>query len=362
MPRVKAKPKTMDEYLADVPAIHRAELEKLRRTIHAAAPGAEEGISYGLAAFRLNGRPLVAFGGWVEHCALYPMSSETVKLFREELASFETSKGTIRFTNEKSLPAGLVKKLVKARIEENFSKTQTKAVAAKKSAGPMTGVPKAEVKSVLATLKELSDAGFREDMSSRYGIVTRDAFGVRMNEMQRVAKEFGCNHALALALWQTGNYEARTVAAYVADPGQIKPALMDRWCRDFDNWAICDTVCFKLFDRVPHAWAKVEQWANRRGEFERRAAFALLACLALHDKRADNSAFIKCLPLIETAAIDERNFVKKGVSWALRAIGGRNAQLRDVAARLAKELASLQEATPRWIGKDVLRALTKRAD
>jgi uncharacterized protein YdhG (YjbR/CyaY superfamily) len=117
--RSKPKPVTIDEYLALVSADQRAALEKLRQTIHNAAPKAEEYISYGLAAFRLNGRPLVAFGASAQHCAFYPMSSTTVKTFETELKNFETSKGTIRFTPDKPLPAALVKKLVKARVKEN---------------------------------------------------------------------------------------------------------------------------------------------------------------------------------------------------------------------------------------------------
>lgn len=217
---------------------------------------------------------------------------------------------------------------------------------------------KAEVQSVLATLKRLGNPRFRAEMETRYGIVTKDAFGVRMNEMQRVAKQLGRNHALALALWETGNYEARTVAAYVAEPERVTPALMDRWCRDFDNWAICDTVCFKLFDQLPHASGRIEVWAKRKGEFQKRAAFALLASLALHDKDADDKAFAKFLPLIEAAAADERNFVKKGVSWALRAIGGRSASLKSAATTLARNLAASDDSAPRWIGKDAVRSLT----
>ena len=177
---------------------------------------------------------------------------------------------------------------------------------------------------MLVTLKRMGNPRFRAEMETRYGIVTKDAFGVHMNEMQRVGKQLGRNHALALALWETGNYVARTVAAFVAEPERVTPALMDRWCSDFDNWAICDTVCFKLFDQLPHAFAKVGQWAGRHGELEKRAAFALLACLALHDKRAGNSAFISCLPLIKAESTDERNFVKKAAS---RVPGGGVGQL-----------------------------------
>ena len=115
----KTKPKTIDEYLSHVNADQRSVLEQLRQTIRKVAPKAEEGISYGLAAFRLNGHPLVAFGAWPNHCAFYPMSSTLVGAFRDELKDFETSKGTIRFSTDKPLPKGLVQRLVKARIAEN---------------------------------------------------------------------------------------------------------------------------------------------------------------------------------------------------------------------------------------------------
>lgn len=114
----KSRPSTIDEYLAGVSADQRTTLEKLRKTIHAAAPGAEEYIGYGLAAFRLNGRPLVAFGAAANHCAFYPMNGTTVAAFRDQLKDFETSKGTVRFSTGKPLSAALVRKIVKARIAE----------------------------------------------------------------------------------------------------------------------------------------------------------------------------------------------------------------------------------------------------
>jgi uncharacterized protein YdhG (YjbR/CyaY superfamily) len=116
---IKPKARTVDEYLAAVSADKRVVLQGLRKTIKAAAPKAEEYFSYGLPAFRLDGVPLVAFGAGAKHCALYPMNGSTVKEFAKELRSYETSKGTIRFTPEKPLPAALVRKLVKARIAEN---------------------------------------------------------------------------------------------------------------------------------------------------------------------------------------------------------------------------------------------------
>jgi 3-methyladenine DNA glycosylase AlkD len=219
--------------------------------------------------------------------------------------------------------------------------------------------PASEVESVRASLKKLGDPRIREEMETRYGIVTKDAFGVRMNEMQRVAKQRGRNHELALALWETGNYEARTVAALVAEPERLTPTLMDRWCRDFDNWGICDTVCFKLFDQSPHAFGRVAAWAGRKDEFQRRAAFALLASLALHGKDTDEKTFLECLPLIEAAAGDERNFVKKAVSWALRAMGGRSVKLNAAVVEIAKQLKASTNSAARWIGSDVLRDVTR---
>jgi len=196
---------------------------------------------------------------------------------------------------------------------------------------------------------------------TRYGLPSDKAFGVAVGAMQKYAKSLGRNHELALALWETGWYEARMVAAFVDEPERVTPAQMDRWCRDFDNWGICDTVCFALFDRSPHAFRKVKQWAGKKDEFVRRGAFALLASLAGHDKQSGDEAFAKCLPLIERAAADDRNFVKKGVSWALRMVGRRSLDLNTGAVALARRLAESSEPAARWIGKGAVKELTSPA-
>lgn len=170
--------------------------------------------------------------------------------------------------------------------------------------------------------------------------------------------QLGRNNELSDALWKTGAYEARLLACFVGEPARVTPALMDRWCRDFDSWAVCDTACFHLFDRTPHAWRKVEQWGRRREEFIKRAGFVLLACLAAHDKNAEDKAFARLLPFIERGAADDRNFVKKGVNWALRHIGRRSAGLNAAAVAVARRLADSPGAAPRWVGKDALRELT----
>lgn len=194
---------------------------------------------------------------------------------------------------------------------------------------------------------------------ARYGIRAPKVFGVSMAAMRTLAGRFGRNHELAAALWATGWYEARILAAFVDEPDRVTPAQMDRWCRDFDNWAVCDTVCFHLFDRTPHAFRKIAQWSRSRKEFVRRAAFALLASVALHDKRSGDEPFAKCLPLVERAAGDGRNFVKKGVSWGLRGVGRRSLSLHRKAVALARRLAASQKPAARWVGKDALKDLTR---
>jgi 3-methyladenine DNA glycosylase AlkD len=197
------------------------------------------------------------------------------------------------------------------------------------------------------------------DGMARYGIVAPKVFGISVGDLRDKAKELGRDHELALALWDSGWYEARMLAGFVDEPAKVSSAQMDRWAKDFDNWAVCDHLCFHLFDRTPHAWSKIEKWSSNRKEFVKRASFALLAGVALHDKKAPDKPFIDSLPLIEEAANDNRNFVKKGVSWALRTIGHRNAALHSMATDTAARLAASTDATERWIGKDTLKDLSR---
>ena len=197
------------------------------------------------------------------------------------------------------------------------------------------------------------------DGMARYGIVAPKVFGVSVGTLRTLGRKIGRDHALALALWKTGWYEARMLCAFVDDPARVTPAQMDRWAKDFDNWAICDGTCFHLFDKTPYAWDKVRAWAPRKEEFVKRAAFALLAAMAVHDKKAPDAPFRRVFPLIARAAKDERNFVKKGVSWALRAIGNRSPELNASAIQLATKLSRSKDATERWVGADVLRDVTR---
>jgi 3-methyladenine DNA glycosylase AlkD len=193
---------------------------------------------------------------------------------------------------------------------------------------------------------------------ARYAIPSDHALGVAMRDIKALGKKLGHNQELAIALWDTGVYEARMLASFVGEPSQLTGTQMDRWCKDFDNWAICDAMSFNLFDRTPLSWDKVTQWSSKRNEFEKRTAFALLWSLTVHDKDANDERFIQGLALVEREAGDERHFVKKAVNMALRAIGKRNRMLNTAAVAVARRLADSQTATARWVGKDALRELT----
>ena len=217
-----------------------------------------------------------------------------------------------------------------------------------------------QVAFALEWLKRHSTKATLEGMA-RYSIPSDHAYGVAMKDIKALGKTLGRNQPLAVALWATGVYEARMVASFVGDPAQLTPAQMERWCKDFDNWAFCDAMSFNLFDRTPHAWAKVTQWSSRRNEFQKRTAFALLWSLTVHDKAAGDELFEEGLALIEREAGDKRNFVKKAVNMALRAIGKRNRALNAAATVVARRLANSKDATARWVGKDALRELTSPA-
>lgn len=211
----------------------------------------------------------------------------------------------------------------------------------------------------VAELQRLASPKVKAGMV-RFGIPSDKALGVAVGDIQKLAKKLGRDHALAEALWATDIYEARLLVAFVGEPGKLTPAIMNRWCRGFDNWAVVDTICFKLFDRSPHAWARIAPWAARKGEFQRRAGYVLLACVAAHDEDAPDDDFLPYLELIERGATDGRNFVKKGVSWALRMIGLRSPGLRAAAAQTAQRLAESDDATARWVGREALREFRKK--
>lgn len=218
----------------------------------------------------------------------------------------------------------------------------------------------AEAEAAVALLRKHATKAALDGMA-RYGIPSDRALGVPMNKIQAVAKQLGRDHALADVLWDTGVYEARLLVAYIGDPAQLTAAQMERWCREFDNWAVVDTLCFVLFDRSPHAWSKVELWAKKKDEFIRRAGYVLIACLAAHNDDVTDEKMLRFLPLIEAGADDQRNFVKKGVSWGLRMAGRTSPVMHTAAVELSERLAASDHPSKRWIGKAALKELTSPA-
>ena len=196
---------------------------------------------------------------------------------------------------------------------------------------------------------------------SRFGINPENTYGVSIPNLRKIAKESGKNHVLAQELWASGIHEAKILASMIDDPKEVIEEQMEVWVRGFDSWDVCDQVCMNLFDKVPLAWQKVSEWAEREEEFVKRAAFALIACFAWHDKTAADEEFIRFLPIIIKGATDERNFVKKAVNWALRHIGKRNPNLNAAAIETAEEIKKLDSKAARWIASDAIRELTGEA-
>jgi 3-methyladenine DNA glycosylase AlkD len=211
----------------------------------------------------------------------------------------------------------------------------------------------------VAWLKVHASRKVREGMA-RYGLPSDKALGVGVGAIQKYGKQLGKSQALAEALWETDIYEARLLASFVGEADKLTPKLMDRWCRDFDNWGVVDTVCFKLFDQSPHAWGRIEPWTKLKGEFQCRAGYVLLACVAAHSDSVPDEKFLAYLPLLERGATDERNFVKKGVSWALRMVGLQSPGLRKACTAVARRHAESDRSSAKWIGKEALREFAKR--
>lgn len=213
---------------------------------------------------------------------------------------------------------------------------------------------------VVRTLERMGDRSRLEGMA-RFGIDTSRAVGVTVTELRGVARELGRDHDLASALWATGVHEARILASLVDDPALVTEAQMESWVADLDSWDICDGVCGNLFDRTPFALDKAVEWSAREPEFEKRAGFALMAWAAVHRKDLPDAAFASLLPVIRAQATDDRNYVKKAISWALRSIGKRSVGLNVRAVATAERIGRLDARAARWIARDALRELRGEA-
>jgi 3-methyladenine DNA glycosylase AlkD len=194
-----------------------------------------------------------------------------------------------------------------------------------------------------------------------FGLTGAARLGLAVPSLRALGKQLGPDHALALALWDTAIPDAQILASLVAVPAQLTVSEMNHWTQGMQSWDVCDQACLNAFRRSNLAWARIPVWARSADEFVKRAAFSLLAVLAVHDKKRADADFSAMLALIDAAADDERNFVKKAVNWALRQTGKRSKALLPQAIAMAERLRERPEKAARWIAADALRELVPRA-
>jgi len=216
-----------------------------------------------------------------------------------------------------------------------------------------------QYKEIIQQLKSLSDPVAVAGMK-RFGIQTKNTFGVSIPHLRKIAKQIGKDHPLAERLWVSGIHEARILASMVDDPKVVTEKQMEKWVKDFDSWDVCDQCCSNLFDKTRWAHQKAGQWSERNEEFIKRAGFVLMAALAVHDKERSDREFVKFFTIIRREATDDRNFVKKAVNWALRQIGKRNSDLNGMAIKTATEIREIDSRAAKWIASDALRELTSQ--
>lgn len=209
-------------------------------------------------------------------------------------------------------------------------------------------------------MKHLKLSGSQKNIDGmcRFGIKTDNNLGNSVTDIRTFAKKIGKNHDLAVKLWSSGIRDARMVAACIEDPKTVSEEQIENWVKDFDSWDICDHCCGHLIDKTPFAYKKAKDWTKRKEEFQKRAGFALIAWLAVHDKKTEDSVLEKFFILIKNESTDERNYVRKAVSWALRNIGKRNIYLNKNAIRIAKDIQKIDSKTAKWIANDAIRELT----
>ena len=213
-----------------------------------------------------------------------------------------------------------------------------------------------EAKLIIKELQALGKPSVAKQMSY-FALPVEKAFGINTPVLRKFAKKLGKNHELAISLFKSGYHEARVLAALIADQSKFNEELMDEWTHQFDNWGVCDCCCGEVFTDTPYAFDKAIEWSKSEKEFVKRAGFALMAELAMHDKKAKDQKFIPFFRRVETEAYDERNFVKKAVNWALRQIGKRNSALHEKAIASANKIKLQPHRSAKWIAADALREL-----
>jgi len=215
-----------------------------------------------------------------------------------------------------------------------------------------------DIESVLLTLRCMESQENRVGMD-RFGINVDRALGIRITDLRKLARGIERRHGLALELWESGIHEAKLLATMVDRPSDVTEEQMERWAAGFDSWDVVDQACNNLFRKTPFAREKAAEWAVRRETFVKRAGFVLMAVLAVHDKGAPDSLFKGYLELVVDGSSDERNFVKKAVSWALRQIGKRSPELWKRAMETVTRVAEKGLKSARWVASDAGRELAR---
>jgi len=220
-----------------------------------------------------------------------------------------------------------------------------------------------DAQSIIDHLQTLADPTNAAGMQ-RFGIRPARLLGISVMTLRQIAKEIraglkekAARHALAGELWSSGIHEARILASILDEPALVSEAQMEDWAAGFDSWDIVDQCCGNLFDRAPLGYAKALEWADREAEFVRRAAFSLMAYIAVHDKKCPDDDFEPFLQAILARCDDERNFVKKAVNWALRSIGKRGPALRERAIATAVQMLEMPSRAARWNARNTLNEL-----
>ena len=216
------------------------------------------------------------------------------------------------------------------------------------------------LKDILEKVEALSNPENVAGMT-KFGIKSVKTYGVHIPDLRKIAKTIGKNHRLALQLWNVKTRETRILASMIDSPEEVTEDQMESWVKEFDNWETCDQVCQNLFAYTSLAYQKAVEWSQRKEEFTKRAGFVIMARLAVKDKKAEDKEFEKFLPIIKRESTDDRNYVKKAVSWALRQIGKRNLYLNKKAIETAREIEQINSKSAKWIARDALKELTSMA-
>ena len=212
-------------------------------------------------------------------------------------------------------------------------------------------------KQIIEKLKSSGDAEKVAFKAKKFGIVSNNALGIYHKDLKALAKELPKNNDLAIQLFESGIYEARLLCSKMFQPKDLTEELLEHWVTTFENWEICDSFCMGLFAKSKFAVSKVIEWSSRTREFEKRAAFTIIAAYCMADKKADNSVFEQFFPIIKREVTDDRIYVKKAVNWALRNIGKRNIDLNKKAIKTANEILEIEVKSAQWIAKNALKEL-----